>query len=91
MVPPPDVSYIPGKTLQGYDVVNFTQWELVALFCCSPLSCNGIVEKILLNPHCLFDTLPQARAALLSGAFENSEPGPFRIVAVYTCPSGDSP
>jgi hypothetical protein len=50
---------------------------------CSPLSCNSLATGIVVNRHCLFDSFEQAVRALEAGAFDNSEPGPFRIFAVY--------
>jgi hypothetical protein len=69
------------KRLEGFDVVTF--------FCgtnaeCSPLSCNHLVEKIPTNRHCLFDSFEEAKTALETGLFENSEPGPYRIFAVFS-------
>jgi hypothetical protein len=67
--------------LEGYDVVTFfvrTSPET------SPLSCCALAEKISVNRHCLFDTFEQAKQALEAGEFDDSEPGPFRIFAVYS-------
>ena len=69
------------KRLEGFDVTGFmcrTSPE------CSPLSCNSLATSIAVNQHCLFDTFAEAKQALESGFFNNSEPGPFRIFAVYT-------
>jgi hypothetical protein len=68
------------KTLAGFDVVTY--------FCnssaeCSPLSCNHLAEEIKTNPFCLLDTLEEAKTLLENGRFKNSEPGPYRIIAVY--------
>ena len=67
--------------LEGYDVVTF--------FCgsspeCSPLSCNYLAKEIKTNRHCLLSSLEEARQLLEQGKFDNSEPGPFRIFAVYS-------
>jgi hypothetical protein len=51
---------------------------------CSPLSCNSLAAAITFNRHCLFESLDQAKQSLETGQFDNSEPGPFRIFAVYT-------
>jgi hypothetical protein len=70
--------------LEGYDVTTFfvgTSPE------CSPLSCNCLATEISVNGHCLFDTFEQAVQALEAGKLDNSEPGPFRIFAVYTAGS----
>ena len=71
------------KVLEGYDVVTFyvrTSPE------CSPLSCNGLASEIETNSRCLLDSFEGAVKLLEDGAFENSEPGPYRVFAVYTVP-----
>lgn len=68
------------KTLQGFDVTTFfvqTSPE------CSPLSCNSLAESIPTNQHCLLTTFEEAKSLVESGAFTDSEPGPYRIIAVY--------
>ena len=69
------------KLLQGYDVSTYSQRNKAE---CSPLSCCMLAAELSVNRHCLFDTFDEAKTALESGKFENSEPGPFRILAVYT-------
>lgn len=69
------------KHLEGFDVVTFTAHTRPE---CSPLSCNSLATTVPVNRHCLFDTFDEAKEALESGLFRNSEPGPYRIVAVYT-------
>ena len=66
--------------LIGYDVTTFSVGTSPE---CSPLSCNSLAADIPVNRHCLFDTLGQAVEALEAGKFDDSEPGPFRIFAVY--------
>ncbi len=69
------------KCLEGFDVVTFwchTSPE------CSPLSCNYLAKEIRTNSHCLLDSFEQAKNTLESGAFDNSEPGPYRIFSVYS-------
>ena len=51
---------------------------------CSPLSCNGVAKELPTNAHCLFAGFEEAEAALSRGAFKDSEPGPYRIFAVYS-------
>lgn len=65
--------------LVGFDVVTFSDVPG-----CSPLSCNYIYSKIQVNAYCLLSTFKQARQALEAGLFDKTEPGPFRIFAVYT-------
>jgi hypothetical protein len=73
---------VPGHSrLEGFDVVGYSVGSGPE---CSPLSCNGLMESLPVNRHCLFDTLDRAMKALESGAFSNCEPGPFRVVAVHT-------
>jgi hypothetical protein len=74
------------KDLRGFDVTGFSARTAPE---CSPLSCNGLASELPVNRHCLLETLDEARDALERGAFDNTEPGPFRIVAVYTVPAGD--
>jgi len=69
--------------LEGFDVVSFWCGNAPEH---SPLSCNGLAEKIRTNRNCLLQSLEVARDALNAGRFEHSEPGPYRIIAVYTVP-----
>jgi hypothetical protein len=78
---PVDVRIPESKQLAGYDVVTFSCGTSPE---CSPLSCNGLAREIGVNRHCLLDTLERARESLQANQFANSEPGPFRIFAVYT-------
>ena len=70
------------KQLLGFDVVSFDAQTAPE---CSPLSCNNLAESIGVNEHCLLPSLDSARKLLEGGAFDNSEPGPFRVFAVYSC------
>ena len=70
--------------LEGYDVTTFSGHTNPE---CSPLSCNSLAERISINRHCLFESFDEAKAALESGKFDNTEPGPHRIFAVYTVKS----
>lgn len=78
---PTSVSLPPSKLFQGFDVVTFYAGNAPE---CSPLSCNGLAEEIRTNSHCLLETFEDAKVALESGAFIESEPGPYRIFAVYS-------
>jgi hypothetical protein len=71
------------KQLEGYDVVTFTAHTSPE---CSPLSCNNLAAAIRTNSHCLLTSFEDARARIEAGGFERSEPGPFRIFAVYSLP-----
>lgn len=69
------------KKLEGYDVVNF--WARTSPEC-SALSCNLIAQDVPVNRHCLLHTLDDAKRHLEDGKFDNAEPGPYRIFAVYS-------
>ena len=69
------------RELEGFDVVTFSARTSAE---CSPLSCNSLAERVQTNEHCLLATLENARQLLEDGAFENTEPGPYRIFAVYS-------
>jgi len=69
------------KQLAGYDVATYSQNNVPE---CSPLSCNSISDEIKTNEHCLLSSFQDAINHLESGVFNLSEPGPFRIIAVYT-------
>ena len=70
------------KQLLGFDVVSFDAQTAPE---CSPLSCNNLAESIAVNEHCLLPSFESARQLLESGTFTGSEPGPFRVFAVYSC------
>ncbi|MBI5886967.1 MAG: hypothetical protein HZB85_10365 [Deltaproteobacteria bacterium] len=76
-----DVQAPKDKRLEGFDVITFAAHTSPE---CSPLSCNLLAGTIPANRHCLFVTFEQAKDALEAGLFKNSEPGPYRIFAVYT-------
>lgn len=69
------------KTLEGYDVATFSVGTSPE---CSPLSCNSLASEIETNEHCLLPSFEKAKELLEEGKFENSEPGPYRIFAVYS-------
>jgi hypothetical protein len=85
---PTSVALPADKTLEGYDVVSFYARTTPE---CSPLSCNGLAREIETNAHCLLGSFERAQALLNDGAFTRSEPGPFRIFAVYSVPWPVSP
>jgi len=70
-----------SKTLEGYDVTCFTLHTSPE---CSPLSCNSCAESLPTNPHCLFNTFEEAVHVVENGGFQNAEPGPYRVIAVYS-------
>jgi hypothetical protein len=63
------------KILAGFDVVSSD---------CSPLSCNSLASEIPTNSHCLLPDFETAKRLVETGRFKDSEPGPYRIYAVYT-------
>lgn len=69
------------KVLVGFDVVTYWGGNQAE---CSPLSCNGLAAEIPVNSHCLIESFEVAKKKLELGVFDNSEPGPYRIVAVYS-------
>lgn len=75
VVPPP------AKVLEGYDVVTFSAGTRAE---CSPLSCNGLAADIEVNRHCLLASFERAKQLLEEGRFKNTEPGPYRVFAVYS-------
>ena len=76
------------KTLEGFDVVSFSTGNSPE---CSLLSCNARAEELSTNEHCLFRTFDEAKQAIESGQFQGCEPGPYRIVAVYSVSNGSRP
>jgi len=71
------------KTLRGFDVVTFFARSSPE---CSPLSCNGMAGEIRTNEHCLLVSFEEAYEKISAGAFNQAEPGPYRIFAVYSVP-----
>jgi hypothetical protein len=69
------------KILEGYDLVSF---ELGSNAQCSPLSCNHLASHVKTNQHCLLEFFEQAKQLLESEQFKHVEPGPYRILAVYS-------
>lgn len=70
-----------AKLLEGYDVVTFCARTSPE---CSPLSCNSLATEVEANRHCLLPSLERAIELLEEGKFQNTEPGPYRIFAVYS-------
>ena len=76
-----NVSLPDQKILAGFDVVSSTQRNSPE---CSPLSCNSLANEVQTNFHCLLHDFETAKQLVETGRFNNSEPGPYRIFAVYT-------
>ncbi|MEO8052156.1 MAG: hypothetical protein ABI833_17230 [Acidobacteriota bacterium] len=79
----PDLPRIrPDYQRIGYDVVERNAAMGMLGFGCSPLSCNGMAESVLVNEICLIDDLESAMAAARRFGVEQPEPGPYVIVEV---------
>ena len=78
---PTNVIVAREKKLEGFDVVNFTAGTSPE---CSGLSCSSLARELPVNSHCLFDSFEEAQELVGKGAFNDSEPGPYRIFAVYS-------
>jgi len=76
-----DVRVPESKAFEGFDVVTFFAQTSPE---CSPLSCNSLAAEIETNSRCLLESFEHARKLLEDGMFNNSEPGPYRIFAVYS-------
>jgi hypothetical protein len=76
------------EPLEGYDVVTFSVGTSAE---CSPLSCCSLATEVETNEHCLLPSFERAQRLLNEGRFDNTEPGPFRIFAVYSVgwPAGE--
>ena len=70
-----------NSKLEGFDVVSYSVNSSPE---CSPLSCNSLAESIPTNGHCLINSFEDAKCLIENGRFVNSEPPPWRIVAVYS-------
>jgi hypothetical protein len=68
-------------TLEGFDVATYSAGASPE---CSPLSCNGLAAEVPTNSHCLFPSFELAVRALEDGRFKNTEPGPYRVIGVYS-------
>ena len=69
------------KNLEGFDVVNFTGRTAPE---CVGLSCTNLATELGTNAHALFDSFDEAKTNVSNGAFNDSEPGPYRIFSVYS-------
>jgi hypothetical protein len=78
-----NVSIPEARVFEGYDVVTFFAQTSPE---CSPLSCNALASEVETNSRCLLPSFEHARQLLENGTFNDSEPGPYRIIAVYSVP-----
>ena len=70
-----------GKRLEGFDVVTFFAKNAPES---SPLSCNSMAKEVRTNDHCLLASFEEAYDGVTNGVFNDAEPGPYRIFAVYS-------
>jgi hypothetical protein len=70
-----------SSTLHGFDITTFTAQTSAE---CSPLSCNHMAEELEASPNCLLSSFEEAKQLIESGAFNQCEPGPYRIFEVYS-------
>lgn len=69
------------KQLEGFDVVTFYGGNAPEH---SPLSCNSLAKELRTNAHCLFASFEETETNVKNGAFTKCEPGPYRILSVYS-------
>ena len=69
------------KQLEGFDITTFSVHTSPE---CSPLSCNSCATTVETNSHCLLESFDDARRVLEADLLGPCEPGPYRIIAVYT-------
>ncbi len=67
------------KELEGFDVVSDGGWPVPGWSVVA-----GVADVVEANEHCLLPSLERARQSLNEGRFDKTEPGPFRIFAVYS-------
>ena len=68
-----------NESILGFDIVSYSMQNSPEH---SPLSCNHLAADVTVNEHCLIESLDYAIDCLENGVFDNSEPGPYRIIAV---------
>lgn len=69
------------KTLEGFDIATFAMGNMAE---CSPLSCNALASTVSTNAHCLLGSLEEAIGLVESFELQSCEPGPYRLIAVYS-------
>ncbi|MET3654602.1 hypothetical protein [Dyella japonica] len=69
------------KKLEGFDITSFSLGNAPE---CSPLSCNAQAERLRTSRHCLLESFEEARTFIEQDGFNGCEPGPYRIIAVYS-------
>src|SRR5262245_26928289 len=78
---PTKVNVPEAKVWERYDVVTSAAQTSPE---CSSLSCCALASEVHTNAHCLLDSFEQARSLLENRTFDTSEPGPYRVFAVYS-------
>ncbi|MGV3771299.1 MAG: hypothetical protein ACO1QB_00255 [Verrucomicrobiales bacterium] len=66
--------------LLGYDSVSRSYDNV---FECSPLSCNHIAERVLVNRYCLLEDFQTAKRLAAEFSIGGAEPGPYFVVEVW--------
>lgn len=86
-----DVVVPVSKKLEGFDITSFSLGSAPE---CSPLSCNSRAAELRTNRHCLLESFEEAKVIVEQNGFHGCEPGPYRIIAVYSvlddCDLGDN-
>jgi hypothetical protein len=80
---PTNVKIPSHKSLCGYDVVSFSVRTSPE---CSPLSCNSLASTIPTNQYCLLEDFQAAHDLAEQRVLHDCEPGPYRVISVYTVP-----
>jgi hypothetical protein len=68
----------------GFDVVSKSRSHY---FECSPLSCNLMAEKALVNRYCLLGSEDAARSLAERFSVEQPEPGEYHVIEVFREPT----
>ena len=76
-----DIERPARKKLEGFDITTFSAHTSPE---CSPLSCNCCAASVETNAHCLLESFDDAKRVLEEGLLGACEPGPYRVIAVYT-------
>ena len=80
-----DIQPPAGKALEGFDITTFSVHTSPE---CSPLSCNSCAVSVETNQHCLVESFDEAKNIVESDRLGACEPGPYRIIAVYSVGDG---
>ena len=73
-----------SSSIAGYDLTSYSNQTNAE---CSPLSCNHLAERVSVSEHCLLHSFDEAKALVETGALDDCEEGPYRILEVHTVES----